>query len=618
MAEGRRLVEHSGSDLRFAADSYALSFPSDRPFVYVYDTSGELIAELFFLSSIHPSVGRDDTTSVTRWYCAEAGEETVFSAEAGSSVWDRKIFRFRCRPDRFTYEVVVSGHGSLAEANYFGGYASAFPRWGSGFFLSGHRFEQGFNPEPTAAATSHFDPASGAVIDLTGAPLPGKRHWFFNPAPFCLAVRARQSWLGMGVEVRPGSNGFTEYRYHAQDGFFLSLSYEGHTRVDDHLELPAIAFDFGASPDDVLRAHVASLQERGWVPGSRCRSDATPDTGEEHARPAIASTTQPRWWRRPMFCGWGAQCYLAGVAGGYVAGSDGANVTQFLATMHAAPSFSRQDVYEEFIAHLAAHDVRPGTVVIDDKWQASYGENDVDGGKWPNLPGFIRDRHAAGQRVLLWLKAWDREGVPDDECIVNAGGVALTVDPTNPAFECRLRRSVRRMLSPDEYDADGFKIDFTHRIPTGPGLRCYGDAWGLELMRRYLHIIYQEAKVVKPDALVMTHTPHPYLSDVLDMIRLNDMVDLTRLDDPNYRVDVSATLRNRSAVARIGCPSALIDTDNWPVRDKASWREFVKLQPTIGVPSLYFATHIDLTQEPLNDSDYRAVREAWNGIDATA
>jgi hypothetical protein len=222
--------------------------------------------------------------------------------------------------------------------------------------------------------------------------------------------------------------------------------------------------------------------------------------------------------------------------------------------------------------------------------------------------------HRRGQHVLLWLKAWDREGVPDNECIRNAAGTPLAVDPTDPRFEARLRASVRRMLGPEGYDADGFKIDFTHRIPAGPATQLRGDTWGLELMKRYLGIIYDEAKDVKPDALIMTHTPHPYLADVTDMIRLNDMLDLTRLDDPSAGMNIGRTLALRATVARIACPDALIDTDNWPVRNRAVWRDYARLQPSIGVPSLYFASHVDLTGEPLTEPDYQLLREAWNGL----
>jgi hypothetical protein len=127
--------------------------------------------------------------------------------------------------------------------------------------------------------------------------------------------------------------------------------------------------------------------------------------------------------------------------------------------------------------------------------------NEVDEAKWPDLPGFIGREHEAGRKVLLWLKMWDPEGVPPEECVRNAAGTSIAVDPGNPAYEARLRASVRRMLGHDGYGADGFKIDFSARIPSGPGLQHHGQLWGLELMRRYLEIIYDEAKRVKPDAL---------------------------------------------------------------------------------------------------------------------
>ena len=49
----------------------------------------------------------------------------------------------------------------------------------------------------------------------------------------------------------------------------------------------------------------------------------------------------------------------------------------------------------------------------------------------------------------------------------------------------------------------------------------------------------------------------------------------------------------------IAGPGVIIDTDNWPIKDRAMWRSYVKRQPELGVPALYFATHIDRTGEPL-------------------
>lgn len=547
------------------ASTYTLTCAPDRPYVYLADPKGNHLAELFVLSSVHTLHGRDDTVRMETWQAKLAPDEITLSLSVQSSLWTRKTYRFRCMPSRFTYDIALEGEGQLAEALYFGGYYSAQIRWGSGFFWSGQRFRKVFNPEPTRAERYRFNPASASVIDLAGVPLPGKDGWFFTPPPFCFVAQVGSRWMAMGVEARPGANRYTQYQYQGQhESFHLSLNYEGCTAVNGAYTLPAIGFDFAADEYQALAQHVTALQCQGCAP-------------ERH-------TQKPSWWYEPIFCGWGMQCYHASVSGG------------------PAPAYARQAVYEEALAVLEKNGLRPGIVVLDDKWQASYGSNLVDEGKWPDIRKFIADQHTAGRRVLLWLKAWDPEGIPPEECITNAAGLPLAVDPTNPAFEARFRAAIRLMLSPEGYDADGFKIDFTARIPCGPGARLHGDLWGLELMKKYLSIIYETARQTKPDALVMAHTPHPYLADVLDMVRLNDI---------NILKDVNLQMTHRARIARIACPDAIIDTDNWPIPNKAVWREYLSLQAQLGVPSLYYVTHIDSTGEALQPEDYELIRQIW-------
>jgi hypothetical protein len=100
----------------------------------------------------------------------------------------------------------------------------------------------------------------------------------------------------------------------------------------------------------------------------------------------------------------------------------------------------------------------------------------------------------------------------------------------------------------------------------------------------------------------MAHTPHPYLADVVDMIRLNDM---------NVGQDITRAMQHRARIAAIACPDAVIDTDNWPITDRASWRQYLPLQAELGVPSLYYVTHVDSTGEPLLPEDYELIRRVW-------
>ncbi len=552
--------------LAVQADTYTLTFPNDRPFVYVDDASGKRWAELFVISSAHPAHAQGDTVRIHPWEIVELPGEIILTLRAESSVWKNKVYRLRCRPSRFVYEMEIEGKGMLSEVNYFGGYYSGQARWGSGFFWSGQHFKQGFSPEPNADEAIYFSPFGESAINLTGVPLPGKSDWFFTPPPFCFAFEGANGWMSMGVEAAARENRFTEYRFHAQQSsFYLSLAYEGHTRVDGKYQLPSIGFDFCPDEYAALDSHVKALRAAGHVRAS-------------------AAEKKPAWWYEPIFCGWGAQCYHAAI------------------DKRPAPEYARQGLYEGWLKTLEEHDIAPGMITIDDKWQASYGENRADQNKWPDLRGFIDRQHARGRRVLLWLKLWDPEGVPAGECITNSCGLPLAVDPSNLAYERRLRVSVRNMLAEWGYKADGFKIDFSARVPSGPGIHTYGDVWGLELMKLYLRIIYDEVKKTKPDALVIAHTPHPYLADVLDMVRLNDI---------NTNTDVNKAMTHRARVARIACPDAIVDTDNWPITNKAAWREYVRLQPELGVPSLYYASHIDSTLEPLDAADYQLIQETW-------
>ena len=562
------LLAHEDSVLKVYADTYSLEFAKDRPYVYFFDHEGHKLAELFVLSSIHPLDNRDETTWTETWQVEEGLDEITCSLAALSSAWKSKTYRFHCQPRRLTYQVEVEGEGQIAEANYFGGYYSAQIRWGSGFFQSGQTFKQGFNPEPACDEVYTFPADGNSEINMTGVPLPGMDDWFFTPPPFCFAFEIRRGWLGVSIEARPGRNQYRDFQYHgSRKAFYLTQNFDGHTRVHGRYTLPAVAFDFGPDPYTLLALHVQHLRGAGLAP----------------VPPAAPI---PDWWREPIFCGWGAQCFLARQSGG------------------TGPDYAIQSRYEGFMNTLADHGVFPGTVVIDDKWQETYGENEADPAKWPDMAAFVRGRHAAGQHVLLWLKAWAPEGLPPEECVVNAAGLPVSVDPTNPVYQDRLRAAVRRMLSPEGYDVDGFKIDFSARIPSGPGLKTWGDAWGLELMRLYLEIIRDEARRVKPDAFIITHTPHPYLAGLMDAVRLNDI---------NIDQEVRRQMTHRARVAAIACPEALIDSDNWPMRDKSRWRDYLELRPPLGIPALYFVDHIDTTGEALDEDDYALLREVWAG-----
>jgi hypothetical protein len=324
---------------------------------------------------------------------------------------------------------------------------------------------------------------------------------------------------------------------------------------------------------DAVQRYCDYLREEGLTPN--------------HGRGAVQT-----WWREPIFCGWGEQVSQEVHAGG----------------RGLAANLATQANYERWLGTLEAHDINPGTVVIDDRWQLQYGLNNVDTARWPDMRGFIEGQHERGRHVLLWLKAWYPEGVPPEECIVDNEGKSLGVDPGNPAYQRRLAGQVSYMLR--ELDADGFKIDFTHLIPRGAGGRSAGGLWGLELMRQWIQIISDAAREAKPDAMVMAHTANPYLADLVDVLRLNDVAGLMDVE-----ASIVPDMRRRARIARAASPYWLLDADNWPCSTRVQWRDYVRAQATgeLGIPSLYHAERLGWgpTDEALQEEDYETVRSAW-------
>ncbi|MFC4427279.1 hypothetical protein [Deinococcus navajonensis] len=587
-------VERGGAALRVCSPAYRLTLDQDRPFARLEDAGGHVFTDLFLAPSLHTTRGLDRTA---RLHPPEISEEDgavtlTFRLEGG--IWTHKRLILRCDDAGIDSHVEVSGDGELTDVHLFGGHYNGQQRWGSGFFQSSAFFTRVFNPEPYKREHRTIPAAQSTAIDVMGTSLPGKAHWFFTPAPLVyafqqelleprLALGADQGgapeyheylrdelraapasrWLSVSVVAPVDELNFTSFHYDGQEtAFALRLAYEGQTRVEGQFRTPTLRLAFADDPYDAIAQNSARHAQLGHT--------------------QLDQGALPEWWNTPIQCGWGAQCYLVRERGG------------------RAPDHCTQENYDGFLAALDAHDLQPGILVLDDKWSAAYGTSEVDRVKWPDLEGWIARAHERSQRVLLWWKAWDPEGLPRDACVLNDLGEPVTADPTSPVYEAILRRAVRRMLL--EYGADGFKVDFSARTPSGPGLTRHGTAWGIQLLHRLLWILRDEAKRCKSDALVMTHTPHPVFANATDMIRLNDV---------NIEQDVTEQMQHRARVTRAALPYHPVDTDNWPMPSMDAWRAYTRLQPQLGIPSLYFVTHVDSDGQALTPDDYQLVRESW-------
>ncbi|GAA3541129.1 hypothetical protein GCM10022419_021590 [Nonomuraea rosea] len=571
----------SGSTMRITTTDTAYHLDSGhyRLTVSRGDPSAELEGwmTLSLIASADTAGGRDETYETLPPVLVERGDEVIFEFPQRSTAWESKAVRLTCTPETIALDVRVEGDGVLGDVTLLGGRA-VLNTGASGTFRSAPHAKGVFNPTPTHPVQVVRPVSAPVALTVVGDASPGRLHAVFSPPPLALAFCKEEPdgatavpggpWLGASVRAGIGELTFTELAYEPLDGgALLRFDYEGHTEVSGRWTSPAVVFRTASSPYEVIEQHRADLVAHGMAPAGPLH--------EPHP-----------WWSEPIFCGWGAQCARAGG--------------------RSPVELSRQDLYDEWLDRLAGHGLVPGTVVIDDRWQLTYGDPAPDPEKWPRLREWIAARHERGQRVLLWWRAWAPGGLPPEECVTDAGGRAVAADPSNPAYRRRIQTIMERLLG--DLGADGFKVDFTQWSPSGTHLKTYGSTWGFALLHELLATMYEAAKRVKPDALMVTHTPHPAFGDVTDMIRLNDVLEYDVHGDPVPAVD---QLRFRHAVAVAAMPGHLIDTDQWPMPSRADWLAYAEAQPALGVPALYYVESIDNSGEPITGADLDLVATWW-------
>ncbi|QIG40047.1 hypothetical protein G5T42_11605 [Microbacterium sp. 4R-513] len=550
------------------------------PYLDIADADDLPWMKLCALSSVHTRSARDEAMVLHAPEVRHEADAVVIVVRTESPAWQARSFEVRCTADSIEITLEAVGEGDLTDVTLLGG-DGVLPTGAAGIFRSGFDAHSLYVPSPTEPIAFVRPIWSAASLGVVGDADPGRLNGVFSPPPLALAfgrtpaddalIPGEGPWLGAWLRSPVEALRFTTMRFDPVDGGALvRLAYEGHTHVEGTWRSPTLVIRPVDSPAAALQAHRADLVATGNAPA---------------ASPAIVP-----WWLQPIFCGWGAQVARGGAP---------------------APDLCRQSIYDEFLERLARASLSPGTIVVDDRWQARYGTAEPDLDAWPDLRGWIAERHAEGRRVLLWFKAWDPAGLPADECITDAAGRPVAADPGSPAYLARLDAIVERLLSADGIDADGFKVDFTQHAPSGHTLRSAPDSdgvWGIAALHRLVGRLHSAAHRIKPDALVVTHTVHPSFADVTDMVRTNDVLEHDVAGRP---VPVAAQLRARQEIVATTLPGHPVDTDQWPMPNRDEWLEYAHAQTRFGVPALYYLERVGEGDEPIDAQHLAAIGRTW-------
>jgi len=630
--------------------NYTLKYDSQKPMYVDLMFINGIGSELFIASGCDRDEMIDEIIHLENPTIEEKENGVHLSFAGESTLWEKVIYTFHCCEDKVLYSYKVYGSGALDNARFFEGFLRDDPRiksknypffcgWGRQvawhrpvkdfMYSSKPKYHVIYSSGINSADVRYFMYYESTTIRINSGRVYLGGDWLVTPPPFLYLMgnRKKTSWVTMGLIEMTDRCDFMDYQYSGGEGFGLNVNYDGYTKVAGSWQSPAILFEMCKGEYDGTARYTTFLRDHGYVTKNEHRHDV------------------PRWWKEPIFGGWGEQMFHAQHWEDYFEGK-ATGYSSFGAQM------CTRKAYEKMLSKLESKGLNPTVLIIDNRWFQKDSQLEVDDELWPDMKSFIAEQHDKGRKVILWVSPFaycqSKAGkdIPFDEHMIldEEGDYVLEIDTDvfypackrekrkvrkrpqyepqekkehvlwhmvldvlNLSYERRLREKIRYLLSPDGLDADGFEFDYTHFLPISRGMKPATPRketiWGVRYLHRLLWIYYDQAKKAKSDALVITHTFNPHFDDVADMLRLQDMYTDNR--------SIVEQMYHRAKIAKIVCPDCALHTDQHPMPSLEAWREYARFQPEIGNPCLYYVTGMETTKERFADTDYAMLRRIW-------
>lgn len=267
-----------------------------------------------------------------------------------------------------------------------------------------------------------------------------------------------------------------------------------------------------------------------------------------------AAHPRKRQWNKPLHIAIGKSAYEA-----YQTLFDGFNVApaeriQHLKSVYCTwGQFMKGHFDLRAAADYAADHMPSDVVLIDDSWESFTGSGQADFDLFPDFAAdlqYIRDK---GMDIGLWLSlGWVHNpsifGLEDGDLLCGHDGnprkmgwlqnpymadnkLFYCIDPSSEKARRFLRERSKDIVR--KYDISLLKLDFGYGLP-GPDICSPRDPSmrGEKLCHTLLEIVGQAAKEVKPEITIMYYGISPFVSDVIDLISLDDMGDCG--ESPEY------------------------------------------------------------------------------------
>lgn len=357
-----------------------------------------------------------------------------------------------------------------------------------------------FSPE---ADTYHKNPP---MIDIRAD---RDNQWIFCPAPMNISIETTAGWFSIGLsELAP----ITRFGLD-KSSIWLDYPWQKITSTQtDFFWLPSLIYTFNHSGWNAVGDYTQYLRQNQFT------KDQNTD---------LAKIT---WWSQPILSTWGEQTIQ--------------NITD------NNPKFNTIWVKEYIAKQMEIYPHTAFTIILEHQWQEILGDPRPSK-RFSDLKELIKWCHQQGHKVILLWKAWTAEDKSlAQEMAITDGDL---VDATHPDFPTYVKHCCAAMLSMADtaLNADGLKITelFQVRNPVKANYKNFMRGIGLEEAHLYLKTFYEQAKLIKSDALIMSFAPSPHFRNVQDMVCINE-----DLDDRLRR-------EKRARIISQALPGVLIDGD---------------------------------------------------------
>ncbi len=517
----------------------------------------------------------DAATATGEWQVSESAGAVICTREEQSTLWSKKTFCVVADEDSIEFYHQITGEGAIDEIRYFRHCYN-----GKEYGFAGD-IDEIFSAAPNFREQSWFHPARQVIINYGNELSMNTGAHAMASVPHVMGLHDRRdaTQVGVGVFARTGEYLWDEFVWNPEakipptpyegdsskaGGF--AIRYFGKKEIEGDWRSPSLIFTFPKNVEATLSCALDNAYQKQYLPKPQAKN-------------------VPSWWREPIYCTWSDQTTMGRM------------------TKQPAGKFCTEELTDRWLNKLLEHNIKPGIVILDDKWQQSKYTGRPDLTKWPDLRGWIDKCHNQGIKVFLWGLAWYNEDIPLEEAVTRDGQIVCG-DVTNPVFEAKLREKIHFFFSdePGCLNADGVKIDGQLGLPVGKGLKNHKNIWGLELQRYYLKVVYEAAKAAKADACISTFSANPYLDEYTDMVRLGDMFV--------NRLNTAESMKLRKSVFAVTHPGAIVDTDGqWEFSIGDDYMDMLDIQAEIGVPCIYNAEYINRMRY-FFDSECRTLTDA--------